>query len=145
MKFRETIRAVLSLNDPPERMALAFAIGVFVAFTPTIGLHTISAIFLASLFRVNKIVAFAGSVLISNPYTQIPIFAACFWCGSILLGKKISLDLDWGNLSLNTLWVQFKPVLLPLVIGSVVLGILLSIISYFIFYYGVQRYRRLRR
>lgn len=144
MKIRNKIRSALSLNDPPERLALSFAIGVFVAFTPLVGLHTMSAILLASLFRVNKTIAITGSVLISNPYTQIPLFAASFWCGSLFFRQKIVFDLDWGSLSLKTFWVQLKPVIPPLVVGSVVLGIVASIASYFIFYYWIQRYRKPR-
>lgn len=143
--LRKKIRAALSFNDSPERLALAFAIGVFVAFTPTVGFHTMSAILLASLFRVNKAVAITSSVLVSNPYTQIPVYAVSFWCGSILLGQRIGFDIDWGSLSLKTFWVQLKPILIPLVVGSIVLGIVSSIASYFIFYYGVQRYRRFKK
>lgn len=141
MGLRKTLRAVLGFNEPPERLALAFAIGSFIAFTPTVGLHTISAILIASLFRVNKVVAFAGT-LISNPYTQIPIYVASYWFGSTVLGQKIGLNIEWGNLTLKTLWVQFKPILMPLFVGSIALGIVASIVSYFIFYYGIQRYRR---
>ena len=41
--FRSTFRRLLALDDPPERTALAFAIGVFIAFSPFLGLHTILA------------------------------------------------------------------------------------------------------
>lgn len=144
MKIINKIKSAMSLDDTPERLALAFAIGVFVAFTPIVGLHTISVIFLAWVFRLNKIVSVIGSN-ISNPYTLIPLYAASIWCGSVLLGQKMGLDLDWGNLSLNTFLIQVKPLLIPLVIGSIVLGIISSVGSYFIFYYGVRRYKKFKK
>jgi uncharacterized protein (DUF2062 family) len=143
MGIREKIKGILRFSDPPDRLALAFAIGVFIAFTPTVGLHTISALFVASVFRVNKAVTFAGT-LISNPYTQIPVWGVCLWFGSELLGQRIGFDLDWGNLSLWNLWAELKPLLLPLFLGATVLGILAAIVSYLILYYLVKRYRKYR-
>ena len=53
--FRATFRRLLAIDDPPERTALAFSIGVFIAFSPFLGLHTIAATLVAFLFRFNKI------------------------------------------------------------------------------------------
>lgn len=141
MDIREKLKGIFGFKDPPDRLALAFAIGVFVAFTPTIGLHTISAFFLAWAFRVNKAVTFSGT-LISNPYTVIPMYGISLWFGSKLLGQRIGFDIDLKNLSLWNLWGEFKPLLLPLFLGTTVLGIISAIISYFILYYLIKRYRR---
>ncbi|MFX9081388.1 DUF2062 domain-containing protein, partial [Acinetobacter baumannii] len=44
---RAALRRLLALDDPPERTALAFSIGVFIAFSPFLGLHTIMATLIA--------------------------------------------------------------------------------------------------
>lgn len=88
MGIRETIKGILTFGDSPNRLSLAFAIGIFIAFTPTVGLHTLSAIFIAWALRMNKAVTFAGT-FVSNPYTQIPIYGLCLWVGSKLSGQKI--------------------------------------------------------
>ena len=71
--FRTAFRRLLALDDPPERTALAFAIGVFIAFTPLLGLHTILATLIAFLFRFNKIAIYTGT-FVNNPFlTLVPI------------------------------------------------------------------------
>jgi len=140
MGIRENIKGILKFNDTPPRLALAFAIGVFIAFTPTVGLHTITAFFLAWVFRMNKVVTFTGT-LISNPYTVVPIYGMSLWFGSKLLGQRIGFDIDLKNLNLWNLWGEFKPLLLPLIVGTTVLGIVTAIISYFILYHLIKRYK----
>ena len=49
--FRAAFRRLLALDDPPERTALAFAVGVFIAFSPFLGLHTLIATLIAFLIR----------------------------------------------------------------------------------------------
>jgi uncharacterized protein (DUF2062 family) len=54
--FRAAFRRLLAIDDPPERTALAFSIGVFIAFSPFLGLHTITATAIAfSLVRAHVI------------------------------------------------------------------------------------------
>ncbi|MFB3071649.1 MAG: DUF2062 domain-containing protein, partial [Nitrospirales bacterium] len=45
--IRSQLTQVLHLQESPHRTALAFALGIFIAFSPTYGLHTLSAIFFA--------------------------------------------------------------------------------------------------
>ena len=87
--FRATVRRLLSLDDPPERTALAFSIGVFIAFSPFLGLHTILATLIAFVFRFNKIAVYAGT-FINNPFfTLVPIIIASYAVGAFLLGRPL--------------------------------------------------------
>ena len=81
LMFRATIRRLLAIDDPPERTALAFSIGVFIAFSPFLGLHTIMATALAFAFRFNKIAIYAGT-FVNNPFlTLVPIILASYAVG----------------------------------------------------------------
>ena len=74
--YRDALRRLLAIDDPPERTALAFSVGVFIAFSPFLGLHTIMATALAFLFRFNKIAIYAGT-FINNPFfTLVPIIVS---------------------------------------------------------------------
>ena len=85
--FRTTFRRLLAIDDPPERTALAFSIGVFIAFSPFLGLHTIMATVVAFLFRFNKIAIYAGT-FINNPFlTLVPIIIVSYGLGALLLGQ----------------------------------------------------------
>src|ERR1041384_6708054 len=89
--FRKNFRRLLSLDDPPERTALAFSIGVFIAFSPFLGLHTIMATLIAFIFRFNKIAIYSGT-FINNPFlTLVPIIIASYAVGAFILGRPLSI------------------------------------------------------
>src|SRR5215210_9391100 len=89
--LRATLRRLLAIDDPPERTALAFSIGVFIAFTPFLGLHTIVATALAFAFRFNKIAIYAGT-FVNNPFlTLVPIILASYAVGALLMGRPLGL------------------------------------------------------
>jgi len=46
-RLGRALNALLLLEDTPERIALAFAIGVWIAFSPLLGIHTGLALGLA--------------------------------------------------------------------------------------------------
>src|SRR3712207_5042061 len=89
--LRGAFRRLLALDDPPERTALAFSIGVFIAFSPFLGLHTILATLLAFAFRFNKIAIYTGT-FINNPFlTLVPIIIVSYAIGAFLMGRPVSL------------------------------------------------------
>ncbi len=97
MIFREAIktrfRHFFSLNAPPHRIALAFAAGIFIAFPPTIGLHTISAVAAAWFFELNLAVIIVGT-LFNNPWTMLLVYGASICFGSFLLQNGSSCILE---------------------------------------------------
>ena len=89
-----TFRRLLALDDPPERTALAFSIGVFIAFSPFLGLHTILATLVAFLFRFNKIAIYSGT-FINNPFfTLVPIIIASYAIGALVLGMPLRIPAE---------------------------------------------------
>jgi uncharacterized protein (DUF2062 family) len=138
--FRSTIRRLLAIDDPPERTALAFSIGVFIAFSPFLGLHTIAATLIAFSFRFNKIAIYAGT-FINNPFlTLVPILLASYAVGALLMGRPLGLPPEsmellrsphlltgawWGKL-----FESGGNVLVPFFIGGMVLAVVCSVISY---------------
>ena len=64
---------ILHVDDTPHRIALGVAIGMFVAWTPTIGFQMGLTVLLCALFRANKLVG-VPLVWISNPLTIIPVY-----------------------------------------------------------------------
>jgi uncharacterized protein (DUF2062 family) len=76
--LKKAFRSLLAIDDPPERTALAFSVGVFIAFSPLLGLHTILATLLAFLFRFNKVAIYSGT-FVNNPFlTLVPIIIASY-------------------------------------------------------------------
>ena len=91
--FRSSFRRLLALDDPPERTALAFSIGVFITFCPLIGLHTVIATAIALLFRFNKIAIYTGT-FINNPFTLVPIIIISYALGAFLLGRPLKIPAE---------------------------------------------------
>src|SRR5688572_28883891 len=88
--FRASIRRLLAIDDPPERTALAFSIGVFITFSPILGLHTVIATLLAFLFRFNKVAIYVGTY-INNPFTLVPIIIVSYGIGAFILGRPLRI------------------------------------------------------
>lgn len=127
--LRAKIREALHLEETPQRTAVAFALGVFIAFTPTYGLHTASVVFLAWALRLNFPAIMVGS-LINNPWTVVPILGATMWTGFFLLGIQDIPDVSWSHLSITTLYETVLPFLLPFTLGALTLSILGALLAY---------------
>lgn len=138
--FKAAFRRLLAIDDPPERTALAFSIGVFIAFSPFLGLHTILATALAFLFRFNKIAIYTGT-FINNPFlTLVPIIIASYAVGAFLTGRPLGLPaeslelLKAPHLFSGAYWQQLFHeswhVLWPFTLGGMVLSVISSLAAY---------------
>ena len=147
---RFLIYRVMSLNDTPHRLALGVAIGIFVTWTPTIGLQMILTILLSALFRANKFVG-VPFVWLSNPLTIVPIYGPNYFVGCWLLGN--SPGKNWHNLmveasSTSGMWeriAKFAEAILPIFwevwLGSLVVALFLGVSTYFLMYKLIIVYR----
>ena len=140
--LRQRLRQVLHLQETPHRTALAFAIGVFIAFAPHYLFHTASVVFCAWMFRLNYMAVFLGS-LINNPWTLIPILASSLYTGLFLLGKSSTITIEWNQLTMENLFDMLSPYLLPFLVGACTLATFCSILAYPLMRWTVTRYRNL--
>ena len=138
--FRNALRRLLAIDDPPERTALAFSIGVFIAFSPFLGIHTIMATLIAFIFRFNKIAIYTGT-FINNPFlTLVPIIIASYAVGAFVMGRPLSIPPDGIELLRNPqlltgdyyrrLFVQSWHVVVPFSVGGMILSVVCSLIAY---------------
>ncbi|MDE0145976.1 MAG: DUF2062 domain-containing protein [Nitrospira sp.] len=142
--LRAKIREALHLGETPQRTAIAFALGVFIAFTPTYGLHTASVVFLAWALRLNFPAILVGS-LINNPWTVVPILGATMWTGFSLLGIQDVPDVSWSHLSTTTLYETVRPFILPFTLGALTLSMLGALLAYPLGLWVIIRYRQQAR
>lgn len=146
---------ILGVHDSPHRIALGVAIGIFVAWTPTIGFQMALALALSTLFRANKVVG-VPLVWISNPAT-LWIYIPNYILGCRLLGVTPTTDrllaalvkafgINESGLKerfltvVQTLW----DVLAPLMLGSVIIGAALGALCYAATYKGVKVFQARR-
>jgi uncharacterized protein len=139
-RIKDLGQRILHLGDSPRRTALAFSVGVFIAFSPTYGLHTVSVIFLAWALRLNMLAMFAGA-LVNNPWTILPIFGSSMWLGLALVPIGHPPEIDWRHFTLRLFWEQFQPYVVPFALGSMVMGFMAAVLAYPLVYIAIRRYR----
>jgi uncharacterized protein (DUF2062 family) len=80
-------------SEPPERIAAAFAVGVFIGFSPFLGLQTLSALAAAVAFRLNRAAVLVG--LVTNlPWVMVPWYLLTTTAGAAVL--DVPLQTDFG-------------------------------------------------
>lgn len=140
---------MLHADDPPHRIALGVAIGVFFTFTPFIGIQMVMVVGAAWLLRANKVVG-VPLVWISNPATFVPIFYPCYLIGRTILGWKGVGKEWWAQLAsppegfaqaTQFYWNRTMEVFSPLMLGCFIVGIPFSIFSYLTTRIVIERYR----
>ena len=84
-RVRRVVQVLLHIEDTPHRTALAFGVGILIAFSPFIGIHMGIALIVAFLFRLNRVAILFGTYL-NNPWTLAPMYLAGTSLGCLLLG-----------------------------------------------------------
>lgn len=155
IKFR-----ILHIDDSPHRIAIGVALGLFIAWTPLIGLHIFLALMLTFLLKANKFAALA-SIWASNPLTFIFIYYPNYLFGKWLLKcfqpctSAQSTDLQsnlhhlfssFTNVFTADFWNNIFIVLFKqgqaLWLGSVVLGLLVAGAGYTAAYLIIKSHRK---
>ncbi len=129
VNYKEQIKKILSLDDPPEKIALSFSVGVFISISPFFGFHTILALVFSFLFRLNKVATVTGSWM-NNPWTMAPVYYIDYKIGSLIMGHDIEFDLK--PFTLQHYLNGGKDVFFDILVGSVVFGIFVSTLTYFV-------------
>jgi len=135
------------LNGSPHVIALGFASGVFASFTPFMGLHFMIGFAVAWILGGNMIASALGT-FVGNPLSFPFIWWAALKLGNRILGENIDA-IDMGNINLFSksifdLWPIIKPILLPMVVGGVPIGICVGAVSYGLLRPAIKNYQ-LRR
>ncbi len=136
--IKNKFQQILSINEPPHKISLAFSIGIFIAFSPTIGFHTISAIAAARLLKLNSAVVLSGS-LVSNPLTLVVVYGTSICFGNFLLGNYGSCFPH--SFREGELLGYLKAMPLPFLTGTLILGFISALISYFVLYQVLINYK----
>lgn len=138
--YERLIRPILFTKDTPRSKAGGVGLGVFIAFTPTVGIQMPIAFGAATILGVNSPLAVAMAWL-TNPITVPPIYYFEYRVGAWLLGMDAigsSSDFwrQWETISAAhpSYWARVThlaaDVGYPLFIGSLPVALFLALISY---------------
>jgi hypothetical protein len=125
---------LLHVEDTPHRTALAFGIGVFIAFFPILGIHTGLALLIAYAFRLSRVAILLGT-FVNNPWTVGPMFIGGTMLGCSLLAVPMDgiAAIGWGPdpASLHTiLGGVLRSYALPFLLGNVAAGVGFGLAGY---------------
>jgi uncharacterized protein len=131
---------MLRLDDTPERLAAAYALGVAIGFSPFFGWQILVAFAIAFAFRLNRLVVFAG-LCMNLPWIMVPWYAGTTAVAAALLGVPVPADLRAEFASLFSrsffawefwrhLFALVRPWVVPFLLGPTVGGLLLGAITY---------------
>ena len=145
--LRELVISLSRIPGSPERTAFAFALGVFIGFSPLLGLHTILGVLCILLFRLNKVATMLG-VWSNVPWIVVPYYGLATWLGVVILGVPEGVSfpaIGLFDLFSREFWVwvagQWR-LLIPAFVGSLILSILFACLAYPLALILVRSYRK---
>jgi uncharacterized protein (DUF2062 family) len=157
--YRSFIKWLVRLRRSPRAIAGGFALGTFVAFTPTMGIQFFIVMFLATILNMNRPAAFV-TIWITNIATVAPIYTFNYWVGSLFWeGPSVKevyrtfmdLTVKLARMDLWDIMDQFRvvrslgqEVIIPLMIGSVIVGVIAAALVY-LASFGLINYLSIRR
>jgi len=159
VKFSRQVRyyylRLIRLRGDPRDLALGMALGVFAGILPIIPFQTAFAIMLAVFLKASKITAAVGT-WVSNPLNFYFLYFYTYKLGAALMGlpdrnagfSSIMSTIRSGEEPLALIWNILGAgtnCVMAFLLGGVLLGILVSIPSYFIFLYIFRSIRSWRK
>jgi hypothetical protein len=148
-RWRRFVLHLMGKEDPPERIAAAFALGVAISFfTPLTGFHTLIALGLAFLLGLSKVDVVMGTFVV-NPWTVVPVISFEEWIGKkvLRLSPALAPHLPWREILHKRFWHTLRGsgwhYLAALTVGSVVASALAATATYFLVRGIILRYQRM--
>ncbi len=129
---------LVRVKDSKEKLALGFACGSMVSFSPFIGFHFLLAIFFAYLLRGNLVAALIGT-FVGNPFTFPFIWIFIYKVGNIFFKNDNNFSLEF---TFQSLFDQGYEILIPMLIGSLIVSIPIWFISYFTVKFLMSSFKR---
>lgn len=144
-RIRTAWRKLLHEDATPNRIALGFGLGLFMAYFPAPILDTLIALALAYLFRANRAACLIGNNFVLLLFPIIPfVFGLEFIIGSKLLHETgVSIvPKDWN------LWMFLcsqGPNYRALVVGAFVLAVPSGLLSFILVRSATQRWQAYKK
>jgi hypothetical protein len=139
--FQRAYDRFIKLRGCPREIARGFAVGIFVGFTPTLGVQMLIAVPLAALLKSNKLAAAAG-VWISNPVTVPFIYGLTYFVGSRLTGLSGHPSIGFApGITLVEVAARAPHFFWTLAVGGIAVGLPVAVAGYSLSLAAVTRYR----
>jgi hypothetical protein len=140
-------RSLLLLQDTPHSIALGTAIGLFIAWTPTVGIHMILVVAICLMLRANKTASLVA-VYVSNPLTMLPMYWIDYWLGALVLDRRFTYEelkallnyQGWDGFK-HAFWTLCVDLAGPMWLGGLVLALASAVPGYYVTRWAIARYQ----
>lgn len=136
-RIRSFFNWLLLQEQSPRKLAFSICLGIYIALSPFVGMHTLMKIIFSRLFMLNFTVLFTVSTLINNPWTMVPVYGMGHYFGMLLFGWFNIDALGWDPVwlsSYNAVLQKYIGIsgfsLSAFLVGGNVLGIVMSVVMY---------------
>ena len=149
-RINRWLEQLLHTHDTPQRTAFAFALGVFLGFSPFLGLHAILGLLIAFLFGLNRVAVILGV------YSNLPWILPAYYTATTIAGAKLlGIDIEpgalkeairafetvsWGDL--RTLAHALAPLAWAYTVGSTIGSVLLALAAYRVILVFIMAHRK---
>jgi uncharacterized protein len=137
--LRQRLDRLASSELDPRRTAAAIALGVFLSFSPFLGLQIVLGLALAFAFRLSRVAVLVG--LCANlPWIMVPWYVLTTGAAAAVIGvsNATAVDLDLSSVSLFDLaflqrtGVMATGLLWPFLLGPTTGALVLAVAAYFV-------------
>lgn len=140
--FTRIYQRFLKIRGTPKEIGLGVALGLFIGFTPSMGIQILIAVFIASLFKWSKIAAALG-VQVTNPFTAPFIYGGTYFVGARIMGIEAALKLP-AQMDYDALLAMLRQapgIFAAMTLGGVVIGLPAALAGYLVVYTFMGRYQ----
>jgi uncharacterized protein (DUF2062 family) len=145
-KFLRFLEKFFTLDDTPRNIAAGAAVGLFMGILPIESIS--SSLIITTLLRVNRAAGLI-SVAASNVWVMVAVLPLAALSGGTLFGTSPAglsnqfyktYQSGWGYFFTKTSFYKFT---LPLLVGYVIVGAIISLAFYFFLYAFLKNRSRL--
>ena len=149
-RARAWLEQLLHTHDTPQRTAAAYALGVFIGFSPFLGLHTVLGLVLAFALNLNRVAVLIG-VYSNLPWILVPYYTLTTWLGASIIGldvppgvvEKLIEGLEHRSwLEFRTAMMTLKPFVWAFTLGSSLGAGVLALIAYRVAFVTITTHRK---
>jgi uncharacterized protein (DUF2062 family) len=141
MKIWDVLKQVfghaMTSGKTPHQLALAFSVGIYVAFSPFPMFHAIIMVIISWACGLNFPLMFIAAS-VNNPWTIIPFYSIDYAFGYWFVHNLLGWNPAWG-ISLVAIFGSGKICLWSFLIGGNVLGVVAGLTCYPIVYYFFKK------
>lgn len=136
-RLKESFSNAMRSGKSPRALALAFCVGIYVAFSPFPMAHMLMMVIFSWLLGLNFPIMFIAAS-INNPWTMIPFYSIDYAFGFWFVHNLLGFEPTWV-ISLVKIFGCGKICLWSFLIGGNVLGIAAGLICYPVVYYFFKK------